>query len=234
MHTQGRAAFRLRREESYTGVLIDDLITQGVDEPYRIFTSRAEFRLALRYDNADARLEAYGRELGLVGDSDWDRFNARQVRLAELRTALESTKFRRSDPGYAALSELVGADLGDSITLAQLAKRPGVKPDLIKDFLPGAVKAQLIEAELESVLADSLYSGYLDAHKLAVERLHQHDNLKISLEVSYRNFSGLSNEVVERLERARPRTFGEARRLPGLTPASLSTLLVHLSATTRA
>jgi tRNA uridine 5-carboxymethylaminomethyl modification enzyme len=100
---------------------------------------------------------------------------------------------------------------------------------LVKGFLPHAVKADLIDIELESVLADALYSGYLDAHKAAVERLYQHDSLKISSEVSYRSFSGLSNETVERLERARPRTFGEARRLPGLTPAALSTLLVQLS-----
>ena len=230
LHTQRRQAFRLRRDEAYTGVLIEDLITQGVDEPYRIFTSRAEFRLALRYDNADARLESYGRELGLVGDSDWERFNARQTRLSELRKALDATKFRRSDPGYAALQALVGSDLGDAITLTQLAKRPGVKPDLVKAFLPTSLQSSVVDAELESVLADSLYSGYLDSHKLAVERLYQHDNMKISLDVSYRNLSGLSNEVVERLERARPRTFGEARRLPGLTPAALSTLLVHLSA----
>jgi len=234
LHVQGRAEFRLRRDEAYTGVLIEDLITQGVDEPYRIFTSRAEFRLALRYDNADARLESYGRELGLVGDSDWERFNARQARLSDLRKALHSTKFRRSDPAYAALQSLMGADLGDSITLAQLAKRPGIQPDLIKSFLPSELKSDVVESELESVLADSLYSGYLESHRLAVERLYQHDNLRISLDVTYRNLSGLSNEIVERLERARPRTFGEARKLPGLTPAALSTLLVHLSAQSQA
>ncbi|HEY6806152.1 MAG TPA: tRNA uridine-5-carboxymethylaminomethyl(34) synthesis enzyme MnmG [Pyrinomonadaceae bacterium] len=230
LHTKGRPSFRLRRDEAYTGVLIEDLITQGVDEPYRIFTSRAEFRLALRYDNADARLESYGRDLGLVGDSDWDRFNARQVRLAELRKAVNETKFRRSDPAYVALQSLVGADLGDSITLEQLAKRPGVKPDLVREFLPAGVKADLVDADLDSVLADSLYAGYLDSHKLAIDRLYQHDGLKISLEISFRNLSGLSNEIVERLERAKPRTFGEARRIPGLTPAALSTLLIHLSA----
>jgi tRNA uridine 5-carboxymethylaminomethyl modification enzyme len=230
LHTQGRSAFRLRRDEAYTGVLIEDLITQGVDEPYRIFTSRAEFRLALRYDNADARLEAYGREFGLVGDSDWERFNARQSRLAELRKTLDLTKFKRSDPAYAALQSIMGADLGDSITLSQLAKRSGVTADLVTKFLPQNLKQGLVDTELETVLADSLYSGYLDAHKTAVERLYQHDSLKISLDVSYRAFSGLSNEVVERLERARPQTFGEARRLPGLTPAALSTLLVQLSA----
>src|SRR5262245_52453951 len=108
-----RAAFRLRRAEAYTGVLIEDLIKQGVDEPYRIFTSRAEYRLALRYDNADSRLGRYGREIGLVGDSDWERFNARQARLARLRIALDEPRLRRSEAQHAALSDLIGVDLGD-------------------------------------------------------------------------------------------------------------------------
>jgi tRNA uridine 5-carboxymethylaminomethyl modification enzyme len=118
LYTQNRQSIRLRREESYIGVLIEDLIKQGVDEPYRIFTSRAEYRLALRYDNADERLQRYGRELGLVGDSDWDRFNSRQTRLTVLRTALDETRLRRVDAQHAAMSALLGTDLGDMITLA--------------------------------------------------------------------------------------------------------------------
>ncbi len=219
----------MRREESYIGVLIEDLIKQGVDEPYRIFTSRAEFRLALRYDNADERLERYGRELGLVGDSDWERFNARQARLAKLRSALEGTRLRRSDAQHAAVSALIGADLGDSISLAQLAKRPKVNPDLIVSLLPAELKP-VAESDLTSVLADSLYEGYLDSHKATIARLYQHDGLRIPRETAFRNISGLSNEIVERLSRAQPQTFGEARRLPGLTPGALSTLLVFLSA----
>lgn len=226
---QNRAPFRLRRNEAYTGVLIEDLVNQGVDEPYRIFTSRAEYRLALRYDNADARLEAYGRELGLVGDSDWERFNAKQNRLAELRKGLDSTRFRRSDATYAALSSQLDADLGDAISLTQLAKRPGVSTDLIRVFLPGPFK-NVSESDLQSALADSLYDGYLQSQKSAIDRLYQHDALRIPDRQSYRGLSGLSNEVVERLERSKPRTFGEARRITGLTPAALSTLLVHLSA----
>lgn len=229
MVTLGRPTFRLRRDEAYTGVLIEDLIKQGVDEPYRIFTSRAEYRLALRYDNADSRLEAYGRDLGLVGDSDWERFNSRQSRLAKLREALEITRFKRSDPKYAALSAHLGSDLGDAISLSQLAKRSGVAPDLIRELLPSAL-GDVSESDLNSALADSLYAGYLDSQKLTIERLYQHDALRIPERVAFGSFSGLSREVVERLERAKPGTFGEARRIPGLTPASLSTLLVHLSA----
>src|SRR5688572_26356866 len=140
LFTQKRAPLRLRREESYTGVLIEDLIKQGVDEPYRIFTSRAEYRLALRYDNADERLAQYGRAIGLVGDSEWERFNARQSRLARLRSALDNTRLRRSDAQHAAVSALLETDLGDVISLSQLAKRPKVTADLITSLLPSELK----------------------------------------------------------------------------------------------
>ena len=232
LFTQKREPLRLRREESYIGVLIEDLIKQGVDEPYRIFTSRAEYRLALRYDNADERLEQYGREIGLVGDADWERFNARQARLAKLRTALDNTRLRRSDAQHAALSALLETDLGDVISLAQLAKRPRVTSDLIMSLLPNDLKP-VAESDLNSVLADSLYSGYLDSQKATIARLYQHDALRIPRETAFAAISGLSNEIVERLDRARPQTFGEARRLPGLTPGALSTLLVFLSAQQR-
>ena len=229
LYTQKRESLRLRREESYIGVLVEDLIKQGVDEPYRIFTSRAEFRLALRYDNADERLERYGRELGLVGDSDWERFNSRQDRLAQLRTALDSIRLRRSDAQHAALSALLGADLGDSISLAQLAKRPKVTAELIRSLLP-ADSRSTSESDLNSVLADSLYAGYIETQKAAVAKLYQHDALKIPKQTPFKGIPGLSNEIVERLDRAQPLTFGEARRLPGLTPGALSTLLAYLSA----
>lgn len=227
---QGRASFRLGRDESYIGVLIDDLITQGVDEPYRVFTSRAENRLALRYDNADERLEPYGRELGLVGDSDWDRFNQRRDRIVRLGKILEETRLKRSDAAYAAVRSKLGVDLGDSFTLAQLGKRRGVGVDMIRSLLPSEGLPSITDSEIESGLADSLYAGYIDAQRLNLQRLHQHDGLQIRANFSFRGLSGLSHEMVERFERARPVTFGEARRIPGLTPAALSTLLVHLSA----
>ncbi len=226
---QGRQVFRMRREESYIGVLIDDLISQGVDEPYRVFTSRAENRLALRYDNADERLEPYGRKLGLVGDSDWERFNQRRDRIVRLGRILEETRLKRSDAAYAAISSKLGADLGDSVTLAQLGKRTGVGVDIIRSVLPTEKVPGISDSEIESGLADSLYSGYIDAQRLNLNRLHQHDGLQIRPDFSFRGLSGLSHEMVERFERARPLTFGEARRIPGLTPAALSMLLVHLT-----
>jgi tRNA uridine 5-carboxymethylaminomethyl modification enzyme len=231
---QGRQDFRLKREEAYIGVLIDDLITQGVDEPYRIFTSRAEYRLALRHDNADARLEPYGRELGLVGDTDWERFNQRRDRIARLRAALEGTRFRRSDAAYASLSRALSADLGDSITLSQLAQRPQIRMEVINQLLPADIRSEITITDLESALADLLYSGYINAQRATFDRLYQHDGLKIAADFDFRGISGLSNEMVERFERARPQTFGQARKIPGLTPAALSTLLVYLNLHQRA
>lgn len=231
---QGRQDFRLKREEAYIGVLIDDLIKQGVDEPYRIFTSRAEYRLALRHDNADARLEPYGRELGLVGDTDWERFNQRRDRIARLRAALEGTRFRRSDAAYASLSRTLSADLGDSITLAQLAQRPQIRLEIINQLLPSHIRSETNTSDLESALADLLYSGYISAQRSTFERLYQHDGLKIPSDFDFQGISGLSHEMTERFERARPQTFGQARRIPGLTPAALSTLLVHLNLRQRA
>jgi len=226
---QGRAPLRLKREESYIGVLIDDLITQGVDEPYRIFTSRAEFRLALRHDNADTRLEPYARDLGLIGDSDWERFNSRSDRIARLRTALDGTRLKRSDAAYASLNRTLGADLGDSITLSQLAQRPNVSPDLIRQLLPSSLQIDIDITDLESALADSLYKGYIEAQRATFDRLNQHDAVRIPTDFKYRLISGLSHEMIERLERSHPQTFGEARRISGLTPAALSTLLVQLN-----
>lgn len=234
LFVQDRAGFRLRRDESYIGVLIDDLITQGVDEPYRIFTSRAEYRLALRFDNADERLQPYGRALGLVGDVDWERFNQRQERLSLLRGALDGTRLKRSDTAYASVSRMIGAELGDSLTLAQLAQRPNVNPELIRQLLPSELSAQTCITDLETALADSLYSGYIEAQRSTLNRLQHHDGLIIPSEFDYRRISGLSHEMLERLERARPQTFGQARRISGLTPAALSTLLVHLNLQSRA
>jgi tRNA uridine 5-carboxymethylaminomethyl modification enzyme len=229
LFVQGREGFRLRRDESYIGVLIDDLITQGVDEPYRIFTSRAEYRLALRYDNADERLEPHGKGLGLVGDSDWERFNQRRGRISRLKAALDGLRLKRSDPAYSSISRILGMDLGDSLTLAQLAQRPHVRPDLIRQLLPADLLSETSLSDLESALADSLYSGYIEAQRITFNRLQYHDGLIIPHGFNYRSISGLSHEMLERLERASPQSFGQARHIPGLTPAALSILLVYLN-----
>lgn len=222
----GRKGFRLSREESYIGVLVDDLIKQGVDEPYRIFTSRAEFRLALRHDNADQRLRPYGRELGLVGDTDWERFNQRQDRIATATQLLRNFRLRKTDAAYLAAVEMVGSELGDSITLGDLAKRPGVSLEIIERLLPANVKGTISSGELEVALADNLYAGYIRAQSAVVNRLKHHDWVPIPADLDFRALNGLSHEMVERLERTRPQTFGEARAIPGLTAAALTTIYV--------
>ena len=224
-----REPFVLRRDEAYIGVLVDDLIRHGVDEPYRLFTSRAEARLTLRHDNADQRLSPRGNEIGLLGDSDWDRFSARRDRIARLRNALDFTRFTRSSVEYASLSRLLGADLGDAVTLSQLAQRRGVEKDLLTQLLPTDVKEGATESDIDTALADSLYSGYVEKQRAATERVYHHDSLRVPESFHFQSISGLSHEMVERLERARPRTFGQVRTIAGLTPAAVSTVLVHLA-----
>lgn len=226
---QGRAGFRVRREQSYIGVLVDDLIRQGVDEPYRIFTSRAEHRLALRHDNADERLRQHGRDVGLVGDGDWERFNQRRVRISQLKAALDLTRLQRCDAAYTAVCSIAGGELGESISLADLAKRRGITASIIGRLLPAQVQSSAGSADLESALADNLYSGYIKTQEAVIHRLYHHDATRIPIGIDFKSLSGLSHEMIERLERVQPLTFGEARTIPGMTPAALTTLLISVS-----
>jgi tRNA uridine 5-carboxymethylaminomethyl modification enzyme len=226
---RGRQPIRLRRDESYIGVLVDDLVRQGVDEPYRIFTSRAEYRLSLRYDNADERLRGYGRNLGLIGDSDWDRFHDRRGRLLRIKAALRGTRLRKCEAAYVALSETVGLQLGDSINLEDLARRPEISAEMILRLLPGETQRSISICDLETALADNLYAGYITAQQAVVRRVNSNDATRIPEDLDFRAINGLSHEMVERLERIRPLTLGEARSIPGLTAAALSTLYVAAS-----
>ena len=229
MMALGRSGLRLDRRQSYIGVLIDDLITNGVDEPYRMFTSRSEYRLMLRHDNADERLEPLGRELGLVGDREWSKFNERRQRLTTLRRELKERKVRRGTEEHHRFSAVTGQDLGDSISLAQLALRPGVTTDMLRDALVEHGRAKANLSDLETARADHLYAGYLASQAVTIRRLHQHDTLIIPSTFHYATVGGLSREIRERLERAKPESFGQARKIPGMTPAALSNLLVHLT-----
>lgn len=225
-----RRPFILDRSEAYIGVLVDDLIQHGVDEPYRLFTSRAEDRLSLRHDNADQRLSPHGREIGLVGDADWERFNRRRDGIAALRNALDFTRFTRSSVEYASVSQVLGADLGDAFTLGQLAMRQGVERDMVHQLLPEGVRSQVRINDLDTALADSLYSGYIHKQRIATERVNHHDNLRVPDDFSFTTIGGLSHEMVERLDRAQPRSFAQVRKVAGLTPAAVSAVLVHLTA----
>jgi tRNA uridine 5-carboxymethylaminomethyl modification enzyme len=229
LQIQNRDSFVLRRDEGYIGVLIDDLIQHGVDEPYRLFTSRAEARLTLRHDNADQRLSPKGRQIGLLGDSDWERFNKKRDNLAKLRNTLDNIRFKRSTKEYAVISNYFGCDLGDSMTLSQLSMRQGVTPDFIHRLLPDELGSQIKISELESVLADVLYSGYILTQKNASDRVNNYDHLKVPNDLVFSNISGLSNEMIERLERAKPQTFSQIRKINGMTPSAISTVLIHLT-----
>ena len=195
-----------------------------------MFTSRAEARLLLRHDNADQRLSPKGKEIGLLEDSDWERFNKRRDRIARLRNTLDLTRFKRSSTEYAGLSALLGIDLGDAITLSQLAMRPGVSTDLLMKLLPFDLRNEIKGVDMDTALADSLYSGYVEKQKLATERVNHHDTLRVPEDFQFNSIGGLSIEMVERLERARPSNFAQVRQINGLTPAALSTVLVHLTA----
>jgi tRNA uridine 5-carboxymethylaminomethyl modification enzyme len=226
---EGREPLVLDRSEAYIGVLVSDLIQHGVDEPYRLFTSRAEDRLSLRHDTADRRLSPKGRDIGLVGDSDWERFNSRRDRIAGLRNALDLTRFTRSAVEYATVSRILGVDLGDAFTLGQLAVRPGVERELVHRLLPEEVRSGIQPADLDTALADSLYSGYIEKQRAASERVNHHDSLKVPADFQFTTVGGLSHEMIERLERARPKNFAQVRSIAGLTPAAVSAVLVHLT-----
>lgn len=228
LYVQGREGFMLRREESYIGVLIEDLITHGVDEPYRMFTSRAENRLNLRYDTSDARLSPYGRNLGLIEDTEWSNFSARRDRLASLRNTLLETRFKRSDKEYEELSRLVQRDLGDTVSLASLSQLPAVAPSVIFDYIPSNIRTHTKLADLETALGDILYHGYIRTQESNNERIRNQGDLPIPVNLNFRQVSGLSREMAERLERIRPQNFGQACRIPGMTPGALSTLLFFL------
>jgi tRNA uridine 5-carboxymethylaminomethyl modification enzyme len=143
---------------------------------------------------------------------------------------LKECKLQRSDERYAICSELTGQDLGDSLTLAELALRPRIDGAMVMDLMPSCAKGQFTIGDLETALADHLYAGYLDSQDAGLRRLNQHDALNIPSGFSFRTVGSLSHEILERLERARPESFGQARRIPGMTPAALSNLLVHLTA----
>ena len=228
LFVQGREGFMLRREESYIGVLIDDLITHGVDEPYRMFTSRAENRLNLRYDTSDARLSPYGRNLGLISDTEWLRFFSRRDRLAKLRNSLLETRFKRSDKEYEEISRLTKRDFGDAITLASLSHHAHVDSSIIYSYLPANMRTQVNLSELETAIGDILYYGYIRSQELNNQRIHNQGEIPIPFNLNFNQISGLSHEMVERLERIRPQNFGQACRIPGITHGALSSLLFFL------
>ena len=244
---KGEAPFTMDRSEGYTGILIDDLISKGTNEPYRMFTSRAEFRLHLRIDNADRRLTPYGRRLGLIGDEAWAEYERKQERMAALERLLTNGKVepaRLEAAGFAGLTAIAG------LTWAQLLKRPEVtiepllkamRETMAKDPLLREMAAALQESagedrqvgravlrnEVRAVETEIKFAGYLEQQKKSIAKLKAAEALAIPDWIEYGAISGLSREMRETLERVRPITIGQASRIPGVTPAALS--LVHVS-----
>jgi tRNA uridine 5-carboxymethylaminomethyl modification enzyme len=216
-----------RRDEAYLGVLVDDLITQGTLEPYRMFTSRAEHRLLLREDNADLRLTPVGRGLGLVGDTRWDAFAQRREAIDQEWQRLEKTRVHPRDLDDASMTALFGAPLARDHTLAELLRRPGVTYAALMQ-LPGAGPAVAEDDIAEQVETGIRYSGYLARQEAEIARNQRDESLRIPEALDYAEVPGLSNEVREKLARQRPHSLGQAGRIPGVTPAAVSLLRVYL------
>ena len=211
------------RDEAYIGVLIDDLVTRGVTEPYRMFTSRAEFRLSLRADNADQRLTARGRALGLVGAARWDAFSDKASRLAEARAFAHDSRLTPVEAQRAGLA--VNQD-GQRRSLLQLLAYPGVTLDRLAAVWP-QIRAWPA-AVAEQIEIDAAYAGYLDRQAADVEAFRREENLILPPDLDYATVGGLSNECREKLIAARPRTLGQAGRIEGMTPGALTALLAHV------
>jgi tRNA uridine 5-carboxymethylaminomethyl modification enzyme len=218
----------LDRTQGYTGILIDDLVTKGANEPYRMFTSRAEFRLQLRIDNADQRLTPIGRRVGLIGDAAWQRFCARQERMARVRQFLAACRPDARDPAYAPLLQKLNLPAGDSPTLAQLLKRPEVAMEDLSELLRQKLSVDAKMLEVKAIETEIKYEGYLAQQQKHIEQLKKAESRRIPPTFAFRGLPGLSREAVEKLERIRPLTLGQAGRIPGITPAAISIINVYL------
>jgi tRNA uridine 5-carboxymethylaminomethyl modification enzyme len=239
---QGRDAWTPRRDQAYLGVLVDDLITKGVTEPYRMFTSRAEFRLQLREDNADLRLTEVGREMGLVDDERWAAFNRKRDAVSRETERLRSTWVHPNLLPAADAERLLGKAIEHEYSLADLLRRPGVGFDAIVEVAAiakpeVAVSRAALHAELGPTLADTVieqaeisikYAGYITKQNDEVERATHFENLRLPSELDYGQVTALSFEARQKLTKHRPETLGQASRISGITPAAISLLLIHL------
>ncbi len=248
---KGEPPFTMDRSEGYTGILIDDLISKGTNEPYRMFTSRAEFRLHLRIDNADRRLTPYGRKLGLINDEAWAEYEQKQERMIALERMLTTGKVDAERLAAAGLSEQTATA---GLTWAQLLKRPEVTIEPVLGAMQAAMANDPMLAEVAAAVSDSAgdgnhvaravlrnevraveteikFAGYLEQQKKSIAKLKAAEAVAIPEWLEYSAISGLSREMRETLERVRPITIGQASRIPGVTPAALG--LVHVSIRTQ-
>ena len=213
------------RDTAYAGVLVDDLISMGTNEPYRMFTSRAEYRLLLREDNADIRLTAKGRELGLVDDNRWQAFCEKQEGIELETQRLKNTWVQPNSDMAEKLFKHIDHRISHEYSLFDLLKRPELNHQIIGDLLPDQKPDSKIALQVE---IDAKYSGYISRQQDEIDRLQRHENTAIPDGFDYSNIKGLSNEVKQKLSNALPKTLARAARVPGVTPAAISLLLVQL------
>ncbi|MEP7084200.1 MAG: tRNA uridine-5-carboxymethylaminomethyl(34) synthesis enzyme MnmG, partial [Betaproteobacteria bacterium] len=227
----GRESWSPRRHEAYLGVLVDDLITRGVNEPYRMFTSRAEYRLQLREDNADLRLTELGRRLGLVDDQRWERFAIKRDAIAQETERLKSTWVNPRIVAHAEAERLLGQGIEREYALADLLRRPDVDYARLMTLKaegiaigPG-VSDPIVAEQVETAIK---YAGYIERQQVDIDRQSYNDTMPLPVGLDYRGVRGLSTEVQQKLNQHRPGTLGQASRISGVTPAAVSLLLVHL------
>lgn len=227
LFTQGKESWSPRRDEAYMGVLIDDLSTMGTKEPYRMFTSRAEYRLLLREDNADIRLTEKGRELGLVDDERWARFNKKVENMEIERQRLKDIWVNPKSENIDRLNQLLKTPITREANGEDLLRRPEMTYDKLTSLTAFASTMEDHQAT-EQVEIQVKYEGYIQRQKEEIEKSLRHENTKLPMELDYAQVKGLSNEVVAKLNSAKPETIGIASRISGITPAAISILLVHL------
>jgi len=216
-----------RRDQAYIGVLIDDLITQGTIEPYRMFTSRAEYRLLLREDNADLRLTETGYELGLVDDVRWSMFTAKREAIAKEQQFLEQTWMQPDSISVAEANRVFGKPITHEYNLAQLLRRPDVEYMALMDLLDRDIN-NIDPVVAEQIEIQAKYSGYIDRQEIEIERNLHHEETVLPADIDYMQVRGLSTEVMQKLSEHRPYTLGQAARIPGITPAAISLLRIYL------
>lgn len=220
----GRSQWYPRRHEAYLGVLIDDLTSQGTDEPYRMFTSRAEFRLRLRQDNADSRLTEDGRELGVVSDERWQAYRTKRAAVSECKTVLRSITAFPDDARSHALDRATGSKIARELKLYEILKRPQVDARAIQE---SGWLSDIPADILEQAAIDIKYEGYIARQQKEIESARAKERLTIPEGLDYKRIDGLSNELRQKLSESKPRTMATASRIPGITPAALSLIAIH-------
>jgi len=228
----GLAAWLPERSSAYLGVLVDDLTTQGTREPYRMFTSRAEYRLLLREDNADARLTARGRELGLVGEQQWQFFNDKYEAVEREARRLATTVVRAANTPAQWQTEVLGGPLTRDQAAFELLRRPEVSYESLAEIVGSGIDANMDERIAGQLVLELVvrarYAGYIERQQAEIARQRDHETAPLPQSLDYQHVSGLSNEVRQRLTEVRPLTLGQAARIPGVTPAAISLLLIHM------